>query len=129
MSIKQDRVAERIQTILSGLLLREVADPRLHSITITEVTIDAELRYARIYVNALGDEARQTEVMNALGRANGFLRREVGARLRTRNTPELHFYWDEGLARGERINQLLGDLDIPPEDFDYGDSIEDDDQA
>jgi ribosome-binding factor A len=115
MTIKQDRVGDRIRAILSELLLREVADPRLKHVTITEVSLDPELMVANVYVNALADESRQDEVIEALGRAKGFLRREVGKRVRLRTLPELHFHWDERLERGEHINQLLSSLDIPPE--------------
>lgn len=114
MSIKQDRMSGRIRTILSELLLREVADPRLNHITITDVEIDPELLYAKVYVNALGAEERHDEVMDGLNRAKGFLRREVGKRVRLKKTPELTFYWDETLVRSERINQLISSLDIPP---------------
>jgi ribosome-binding factor A len=114
MSIKQDRVGGRIRQILSELLLREVSDPRLHGVTVTEVELDPELAYAQVYVNALGDESRHDEVMAGLERAKGFLRREVGSRVRLRKTPELRFHWDERLERGERINRLLSTLHIPP---------------
>ena len=113
MTIKQDRVSERIQTILSELLLREVADPRLQHITVTGVALDAELMYARVFINALGDESRQDEVMTGLSRAKGFLRREVASRLRVRNAPDLIFQWDRTLERGERLNRLIDSLDIP----------------
>ena len=116
MSIKQDRTEERIRVILSELMLREIADPRLQGITVTEVTLDPELKFADIYVNALGDESRQDEVMAGLDRAKGFLRREVGKSIRLRSVPELHFHWDVTLERGERLNQLISSLDIPPED-------------
>jgi ribosome-binding factor A len=116
MSIKQDRMREQIQAILSGLLLREVADPRLKNITVTEVKIDSELMFANVYINALGDESRQDIVMAGLERAKGFLRREVAKRVRLRSAPELIFHWDVTLERGERINQLLSSLEIPPDD-------------
>lgn len=115
MGLKQERVAERIRTILSELLLREVSDPRLQGVTVTDVSLDGELMYADVYVNALGDESRQEDVMQGLDRAKGFLRREVGSRIRTRNTPELHFHWDTTLQQGERLNQLIDSLDIPEE--------------
>lgn len=118
MSIKQDRMAERIRGILSTLLLREVSDPRLQGVTVTEVRLDSELMFADVYVNALGDEARQAEVLDGLRRANGFLRRETGKRVRLRNTPELHFHWDKTLDYGERINQMIDSLVIPPESDD-----------
>ncbi|GAB5491466.1 MAG: 30S ribosome-binding factor RbfA [Phototrophicaceae bacterium] len=116
MSIKQDRLNERIRIILSELLLRDIADPRLQGVTVTEVSIDNELMYATIYVNALGEEEREQEVIEAFKRANGYLRREVGQRISTRNTPELHFKWDTTLAYGERINEILANLDIPADD-------------
>lgn len=113
MTIKQDRMSERIQAILSELLLREVSDPRLRHVTVTEVKLDPELMFADVYVNALADESRQDDVMHGLERAKGFLRREVGKRVRLRNTPELHFHWDITFERGERLNQILEHLDIP----------------
>lgn len=125
MSIKQDRMAERIQGILSELLIREVSDPRLQGITITEVKLDPELRFADVYVNALGDESRQESVLQGLKSANGFLRREVGKRVRTRNTPELHFHWDFALEHGEHLNRLISSLDIPPAE--ENEAVDDDD--
>ena len=116
MSIKQERMAERVRVILSELLLRDVRDPRLYGVTITEVKMDPELVVADIYVNALGDESRQEDVLDGLKSANGFLRREIGRRVRLRVTPELHFHWDLTLERGERLNQLITSLDIPPEE-------------
>jgi ribosome-binding factor A len=106
----------RIRQILSELLIREVSDPRLHGLTVTEVTLDREFMFADVYINALGDEARRDEVMDSLKRASGFLRRETGKRIRLRNTPALQFHWDTTLDRAEHINQLAESLDIPPAD-------------
>jgi len=125
MSIKQDRMNERIRAILSELLLREVSDPRLQGVTVTDVRMDPELMFADIYVNALADESREQEVMSGLNRANGFLRREVGKRVRLRNTPELHFHWDATLEHGERLNQIIESLDIPPPDPKDADDTDD----
>ncbi|MBL8145143.1 MAG: 30S ribosome-binding factor RbfA [Anaerolineae bacterium] len=122
MGIKQDRIAWRIRQILSELLLREVSDPRLHGVTVTEVDIDRELQFARVYVNALGEEVRQEEVMQGLNHAKGFLRRELGQSLRLRKTPELAFVWDLRFEHGEHLNQVISSLDIPPEPA--GDELE-----
>ena len=116
MGFKQERVSGRIRKILSQLILREVADPRLHGITITDVELDPELLFAKVYVNALGEEEREPEVMIGLEHAKGFLRREVARRVRLRKAPELIFHWDASLERSERINTLLASLDIPPQD-------------
>jgi ribosome-binding factor A len=120
MSVKRSRMNERIREILSTLIRRDVSDPRLQNVTITDVTLDNELMFATVYVNALGDESRQGEVMEALRRASGFLRRETGKHIRLRNTPELHFRWDTTLEHGERLNQIIDALNIPeadPEDI------------
>lgn len=115
MSIRQQRVEGRMRAILGELLLREVRDPRLNNVTVTEVTLDPELLYADVYVNALGEEERAPEVLAGLARAGGFLRRQVGRRLRLRNVPELHFHWDALLEQGAYIDELISKLDIPPE--------------
>jgi ribosome-binding factor A len=117
MSLKQERMADRIREILSGLLLTEVTDPALRAITVTSVELDAELEYADVYVNALGDESRQKEVMRGLQRANGFLRHELGSRIRLRRTPVLHFHWDLTLQHADAIDQALKRIGpIPPPD-------------
>ncbi len=113
--VRQKRTADRIQTIMSELIYREIRDPRLQCLTITEVRIDRELQYADIYASALGDETRESEVMTALNGASGFLRRELAKRLTIRTVPQLHFHWDPTLAHAERVSQLLDSLEIPDE--------------
>ncbi len=115
MTLKQERMADRIREILSGLLLLEVTDPALHDVTVTEVVLDPELEYADVYVNALGNEERQNEVMAGLKRANGFLRHELGKRIRLRRTPILHFHWDITLSRAEKIEEALDRLELSPD--------------
>jgi len=126
MSIKQDRMSERVHDILSVLLMRDVNDPRLEGVTVTSVRLDPELMFATILVNALGDEARRDDIMKALKRANGFLRREVAKRIQLRNAPQLLFRWDEGLARAERVNTLFDGLVIPPAPPEDEDTDDDD---
>jgi ribosome-binding factor A len=112
---RAQRTAEQIQQILSELLLRELRDPRLQGVTITKVSVDRELQHANIYVNALGEEDRQNEVLAGLDRANSFLRREVAQRVQLRTAPHLHFHWDPSLAYAEEVDEILNHLDIPPE--------------
>lgn len=116
MSIKQDRMAGRIHEILSVLLQRDIADPRLQDVTVTDVKLDSELMFAKVYVNAFGDESREKEVMQGLARANSFLRREVAQRISVRSAPQLQFVWDKGLERSERVQRIFQDLVIPPPD-------------
>lgn len=112
MTIKQERAAQLIQEILGELFMLEVTDPRLQGITVTEVTVDREIEYADVYVHAMDDP---DEVMEGLERAKGFLRSALAQRTRFRKTPELHFHWDVAIDRGERIDALLENLDIPVE--------------
>jgi len=114
--IRQKRTAEQLQWLLSELFQRELNDPRLQGVTITDVTIDRELEHADIYVNALGDEEREKEVMEALKKATGFLRREVAARMRLRKVPQLHMHWDPTLQQAMEVDAILDTLDIPPEE-------------
>jgi len=118
--IRQQRTAEQIRIILSELILRQMRDPRLQDVTITSVTIDRELQYADIYVNALADDDREAEVMASLEGAKGYLRRELASRLDLRTVPQLHFHWDPTFAHAEHISQILDSLEIPSESDDNG---------
>lgn len=112
--IRQQRTAEQLRLVLSDLFLRQLSDPRLHGVTVTKLDIDRELEHADIYVSALGDESRETDVMTALGSAEGFLRRELASRVRLRKVPQLHFHWDTTLAHVQEVESILDNLDIPP---------------
>jgi ribosome-binding factor A len=114
--VRQERIAEQIQHLLSELFLREVSDPRVAGVTITDVEIDRELQYATVYVNALGDETREAEVMAGLQSAAGFLRRELAGSLGLRAAPILRFQWDPRLRYVEEVDKLLEELDIKPDD-------------
>lgn len=120
--IRQQRTAEQIRIILSELTLRQISDPRLQDLTITDVTIDRELQYADVYVNALADDAREDEVMAALQGARGYFRRELASRMDLRTVPQLHFHWDPTLAHAEHISQILDSLDIPSESDESGEA-------
>jgi len=109
---RQRRVAEAIMGELGQLLIFEVNDPRLRGVTVTEVQIDRELQYADIFVNALGEEERQEEVLEALERASGFFRRMLSQSLDLRKMPELRFAWDTAFEQAARIDELLDSLDL-----------------
>lgn len=112
----QGRVGERIKQILGHLLEFEVRDPRLEGTTVVDVEIDRELMYATVYVTSLRGEEARVEVMEGLDDAMGFLRRELGSRIRLRHVPELRFRWDETTSYAARIEALLDSLDIPDEE-------------
>lgn len=103
------RINEEIQRELSALL-RTVKDPRLQSglVTITHVDTTSDLRYAKIYISALNKE-NEKEMMKGLKSASGYLRRELGAALRLRYTPELQFIADDSIQQGAHILEMLRD--------------------
>jgi ribosome-binding factor A len=113
-NVKQKRTAEQIRVLLSELLLHVVDDPRLHSVTITNVNIDREYQHADVYVNALAYDSREQEVMEALQKAQGFLRYELSKRLHLRRLPSMHFHWDMSIQQAFEVTALLDTLDIPP---------------
>ncbi|HHS97927.1 MAG TPA: 30S ribosome-binding factor RbfA [Chloroflexi bacterium] len=101
------RAADLIQMHLTDLLQTQVNDPRLSMVTITGVEVTPDTRRADVYITALGGPDVKEEVLDGLQSAAGFLRRELGHRIRLRNTPELVFHWDESFEHGERIDLLL----------------------
>jgi ribosome-binding factor A len=104
---RQKQVNSLIQKELGDLLEKRVGDPRLDFVTIVAVEVSPDLRQAHIYVSALGD---QQEAMKGFDHAASFLRRELGSRLALRYVPELIFHLDTSLERGERIDQLLEEI-------------------
>ncbi|NDJ85206.1 MAG: 30S ribosome-binding factor RbfA [Chloroflexi bacterium] len=110
MTIKAERVAELILNHLSQIFLMEARDPRLQGLTITDVQLDRELEHAQIYVNALGEDDRADDVIEALEHAQGYLRSELASRLRLRRMPLLHFHWDFSLARAMQMEELLDSI-------------------
>ena len=110
MGNRPDRVGEAIRDELSQLIAREVHDPGVGFITLTRVKVSPDLQLARVYYTSLGDEQAQRETAKALKRAAPFLRRQLGQRIRLRRVPEVEFFYDESIARGDRIEQILQEL-------------------
>jgi len=82
------------------------------------VRVSADLGTARVYYTCLGSDADRQRTKKALERALPFLRRQLGSRLRLRRIPELHFTFDESIERHDRIERLLNELHITPDDDD-----------
>ncbi|MHA0856010.1 30S ribosome-binding factor RbfA [Paenibacillus sp. CMAA1364] len=109
--IRVGRVGEQIKKELSVLIQRELKDPRIGFVTVTGVDVPNDLAQAKVYLSVLGDEEQKKNTLLALDKANGFLRSELGKRIRLRHTPELIFKFDESIAYGSHIEKLLGELD------------------
>jgi ribosome-binding factor A len=109
-SNRPERVGEAIRNELSQLLQRDVHDPGVGFITLTQVKVSPDLQLARVYYTSMGDEKALRETAKALGRATPFLRRQVAQRLRLRRAPELQFFYDQSVAHQDRIEQILQEL-------------------
>ena len=106
-SRRSQRVADVVRAELSRLILLEAHDKDLHLVTVTDVEMPPDLRSARVYFSCLGADEEREKAADALRRAAGYLRREVGQRCQLRYAPELHFIYDRSLERGARIEELL----------------------
>lgn len=104
------RVADQVRGELASLIAREVHDPGIGFVTLTRVEISPDLQLARVWYTALGDDKTRAASGRALERAAPFLRRQIGARLRLKRTPELRFVFDESIAAQDRIEQLLTEI-------------------
>jgi ribosome-binding factor A len=107
---RADRVADLIKMEISDLLLKQVRDPRIGSVTITGVKVTDDLRTARVFFVELGKDQCSEEVQAGLGKAVGFLRRELGRRVQLRCVPELLFAYDSSFAYGDRIERLISEI-------------------
>jgi ribosome-binding factor A len=121
---RPSRVGDQIRAELADLLSREVHDPGVGFLTITRVDVTPDLQLARVYYTTLGDEKTRRESSRALGRAKPFLRRQVGQRLRLKRVPELEFFFDESIEKGDRIERILQEIQAEraarPADVDDG---------
>jgi len=108
--IRLQRISDRIRNELAEMLVKEVQDPRLSGISVTDVKVDRELAYADIYVSAVEGQERTREVIEGLHSASGFLRRELAGRVDLRVFPRLRFHWDPTPERADHIEQVLATL-------------------
>ena len=101
------RVAEQVQRELADLIRLEVKDPRVGMVTLTGVEVAPDYSHAKVYSTLLGNPAQAESATEGLNHAAGFLRRELGRRIKLRITPQLHFHFDESVERGMRLSKLI----------------------
>jgi ribosome-binding factor A len=108
--IRLQRIADRVKQELAEMMIREISDPRLKQIFITDVKIDRELAFADVYVSAIEGSARSAEILAGLESASGFLRRALSSRVEIRAFPRLRFHWDPTPENADHIEQVLAGL-------------------
>lgn len=110
MSHRPERVAEAIKKEIADLICNDIKDPRLGFVTITGVEVTKDLSFAKIFVSVLGSVDQRQETVDILQKASGFMRSEIGRRIKVRQTPELIFKLDTSLDHGTRIMEILHEI-------------------
>jgi ribosome-binding factor A len=110
MSLRSNRVAEQMKKELGEIIGRKIKDPRVGFVTVTDVAVTGDLQEATVYITSLGNEREKSETLKALEKASGFIRSEIGTRIRLRRTPEIKFEFDTSIEYGNKIDALLRGL-------------------
>lgn len=104
---RKDRVSEQIRREIAELVRLEVKDPRVGMVSITDVQVTPDYAHAKVFFSTLAGSETIDAVLEGLQKASGFLRRELGKRIRIHTTPQLHFVFDQSLERGADLSKLI----------------------
>ncbi|HDR8067641.1 TPA: 30S ribosome-binding factor RbfA [Bacillus cereus] len=110
MKLRANRVGEQMKKELGDIISRKIKDPRIGFVTVTDVQVSGDLQIAKVYISVLGDEEQKENTLKGLAKAKGFIRSEIGQRIRLRKTPEITFEFDESIRYGHRIDTLLHEI-------------------
>ncbi|WP_062105036.1 30S ribosome-binding factor RbfA [Bacillus niameyensis] len=110
MSLRANRVGEQMKKELGDIIARKIKDPRVGFVTVTDVQVTGDLQQATVYISILGDEDQKIDTLKGLQKAKGFIRSEIGHRIRLRITPEIEFELDESIDYGNKIESILRQL-------------------
>jgi ribosome-binding factor A len=108
-SHRQLRMAEAIREVVASAILFDMADPRVHAVTVLRVDLTGDLRNATVSVSIMGSEAEQKQVLQGLQHGSGFLQSKVAARLQTRFTPILSFQRDDSVKKSIEMSRMIDD--------------------
>ncbi|NHM29838.1 30S ribosome-binding factor RbfA [Neobacillus terrae] len=110
MSHRANRVGEQMKKELSDIIGRKIKDPRIGFVTVTDVQVTGDLQQAKVYISVLGGEEQRENTLKGLAKAKGFIRTEIGQRIRLRKTPEIVFEFDESIDYGNKIETILHEI-------------------
>ncbi|KEZ50130.1 MULTISPECIES: 30S ribosome-binding factor RbfA [Metabacillus] len=110
MSLRANRVGEQMKKELGEIISRKIKDPRIGFVTVTDVRVSGDLQIAKVYISVLGDAEKRENTLKGLAKAKGFIRSEIGQRIRLRKTPEILFEFDESVDYGNRIETLIHEI-------------------
>lgn len=106
---RTQRIGDQMQRELAQLIRREVKDPRVGLVTITAVDVARDLGHAKVYITVMGNDGAEqvAQSIKVLSAASGFLRTQLGREMKLRSVPQLHFVYDESVARGVHLSALI----------------------
>jgi len=108
---RTERFTDTLREEIAQIVGYELEDPRLTTVTVTDIRLSADKRAARVYVTVAGDETEHKLALNALKHAAPYVRKQLGRSLNLPRTPELHFVRDRVEEQGERVDQLLREIE------------------
>jgi ribosome-binding factor A len=109
---RPNRLSETLKEEISQLILVELKDPRIGFVTVTSVEVANDLAHAKVYISVLGTEDEVKASLDTLNHAAGFLRTEIGKRIRLRHVPTIVFVYDPSIQHGAHIAKLLRDVGV-----------------
>ena len=107
---RTNRVAEQMKKEIGEIINQKLKDPRVGFVTVTDLDLTNDLQHATVYISVLGNETEKEESLIGLSKASGFIRSEIGKRIRLRKVPEVLFKFDEAHEHGNRIESILRKL-------------------
>jgi ribosome-binding factor A len=107
---RSDKVGDQMREEISEILLKDLKDPRIGFVTITKVAVSDDLRQAKVYYSVFGGEQEKEDSFQGLESATGYIKRELGRRMRLKYMPEIAFLFDDSLEYGAHIEELLRDV-------------------
>jgi ribosome-binding factor A len=112
--LRSERVARALRREISDILRSEMKDPRVGFLSITDVEVSSDLRQAKVFFSMMGTDEEKKRAAQGLDSATGFIRTEVGRRIRLHHAPEITFHLDESIERGVRVIDLMNKLSEGP---------------
>lgn len=104
------RVGELLKEEISQIILREMKDPRIAFVSVTDVKVSGDLRHAKVFVSVFGTDKEKEETMEGLDKATGYIRKLVGERVKIHHTPEIIFRYDDSIEQGVHISKIINNL-------------------
>ncbi|PUU93964.1 30S ribosome-binding factor RbfA [Halanaerobium sp.] len=104
------RVGELLKEEISQIVLREMKDPRIGFVSVTDVEVSGDLRHAKVFISVYGSDKEKEETLEGLHQAKGFVRKLVGERIKIHHTPEIIFRYDDSIENGVHISEIIKDL-------------------